>query len=249
LELNWSTFVLEIINFLVLVWILKRFLYRPVLAMLRQRQQEIEAKLDEASRLRSEGSELQQQYEGRLEAWERERQQARDSLHEEIRSEKASKLEQMEKELAAERQAAAIVDERGRNEERQRYQQTAHAQGASFAARLLESSAGPELERHLFDLLLQSLDEMNTEQRNDLLTRCRSSGGKVKLTSAFPMSSQQIEELQKKLSEPDSQAIEIEHRQDPQLVAGFHLVVDSLVLHLNVHDELEGYADLLHGKI
>ena len=37
MQLNWSTFVLEIINFLILVWVLKRFLYKPVLAAIAQR--------------------------------------------------------------------------------------------------------------------------------------------------------------------------------------------------------------------
>ena len=38
MELNWTTFALEIVNFLALLWILKRFLYRPVLATLAERR-------------------------------------------------------------------------------------------------------------------------------------------------------------------------------------------------------------------
>ena len=37
MELNWTTFALEAVNFMVLVWILKRFLYKPVLAAIAQR--------------------------------------------------------------------------------------------------------------------------------------------------------------------------------------------------------------------
>ena len=48
MELDWTTFALEIINFLALIWILKRFLYRPVLATLGQRRAGIEATLNEA---------------------------------------------------------------------------------------------------------------------------------------------------------------------------------------------------------
>ena len=40
MELNWTTFSLEIINFLALLWILKRFLYQPVRATLAQRRAE-----------------------------------------------------------------------------------------------------------------------------------------------------------------------------------------------------------------
>ena len=38
MELDWTTFVLEVINFLVLVWILRRYLYRPVLNTLAARK-------------------------------------------------------------------------------------------------------------------------------------------------------------------------------------------------------------------
>ena len=42
MELSWSTFILEAINFLVLVWILKRFLYKPVLDVIERRKAGIE---------------------------------------------------------------------------------------------------------------------------------------------------------------------------------------------------------------
>jgi F-type H+-transporting ATPase subunit b len=50
MELDWTTFALEIINFLALIWILKRFLYRPVLATLGQRRAGIEANLKRSTR-------------------------------------------------------------------------------------------------------------------------------------------------------------------------------------------------------
>ena len=137
MELNWSTFILEIINFLVLVWILKRFLYRPVLAALQQRQQKIEQKLDEAERLKAEGADLECQYQGRMEDWEREKQQARETLHQEIEAQRVTKLEQLEQELSSEREKAAVIERRHQAETQQQYQQNSHQQGARLAASLL----------------------------------------------------------------------------------------------------------------
>ena len=54
MELDWSTFLLEIINFLILVWILKRFLYRPVLEVITRRREQVEKTLHEAHSLRAE---------------------------------------------------------------------------------------------------------------------------------------------------------------------------------------------------
>ncbi len=84
MELSWSTFVLELINFLVLVWILKRFLYKPILEVIARRKAGIEQVRAEAEDLHASAEQLRQQYEGRLAAWNRERQQARDDLKREL---------------------------------------------------------------------------------------------------------------------------------------------------------------------
>jgi len=80
MELNWSTFVLEIINFLVLVWILKRFLYKPVLKVIAKRRAAIEKTLTEARDKEKAAEELKTRYEGRVAQWDRERAQAREDL-------------------------------------------------------------------------------------------------------------------------------------------------------------------------
>ena len=49
MELSWPTFFLEIINFLVLVWILKRFLYKPVLEAVAHRKAVIDKTLADAN--------------------------------------------------------------------------------------------------------------------------------------------------------------------------------------------------------
>ena len=66
MELNWGTFVLEILNFLVLVWLLKRFFYQPVKAMVVRRQQGIVQQLQEAGERQQQAEALQAQYESRL---------------------------------------------------------------------------------------------------------------------------------------------------------------------------------------
>ena len=93
MELNWSTFILEIINFLVLIWILKRFIYKPVLNVIAQRRTTIENQSAEALRLHEEATDLKNQYQNRLSDWEQEKQQARDAVNQELEIEKARQLQ------------------------------------------------------------------------------------------------------------------------------------------------------------
>ena len=76
MELNSSTFILEIINFLILVWILKRFFYKPVLDIIARRKADIEETVAKAQTLQSNAENLEHQYESRLADWEKEIQAA-----------------------------------------------------------------------------------------------------------------------------------------------------------------------------
>ena len=53
MALDWMTFVLELINFLVLIWILNRFLYRPLMNVIAQRKAAIHKTLSDAEVTRS----------------------------------------------------------------------------------------------------------------------------------------------------------------------------------------------------
>ena len=137
MELNWSTFVLEIINFLVLIWILKRFIYKPVLNVITQRRLAIENQSTEAQRLHEEASSLKEQYQSRLGDWEQERQHARDVLNQELEVERARQMEALQATLAHEHEKTKAAEERRRIETVREIEHQALGQGAEFATRLL----------------------------------------------------------------------------------------------------------------
>lgn len=49
MSIDWITVAAQIINFLVLVWLLKKFLYRPILDGIEQREAEIKKRIDDAN--------------------------------------------------------------------------------------------------------------------------------------------------------------------------------------------------------
>ena len=147
MELNWSTFVLEIVNFLVLVWILKRFFYRPVLNVLARRRAGIEKNLSDAKTLHDDAEALQAQYRDRLADWEQERQQARERLAKEIEEERARRLAALQSELKQEREKTRIAEARRQADALHKAEETALIQATRFASRVLGQAAGPELEQ------------------------------------------------------------------------------------------------------
>ncbi len=69
MSIDWITVAAQIGNFLVLVWLLKRFLYRPILDGIDARETEIAERMAEAALIRQKAEAAQTQYRDKLEAF------------------------------------------------------------------------------------------------------------------------------------------------------------------------------------
>lgn len=243
MELNWSTFLLEIINFLVLIWILKRFLYKPVLAIIAKRQAGIDQTLQDAQTLRSEAEQLQHQYEARLDHWQQERQQAREVLKGELQAERARKMDELKAALTAEREKLRVADTRRQADLQRKVEETAMAQGASFACRLLQQAAGPEVEARLVEMVITELGQLSPEQRKALHDNNGANAEHITVISAYPLAEPQRRQLQQTLCNNGWQA-SLEFKEEPALLAGLHITMGAWVLAANLRDELSGFAEL-----
>jgi F-type H+-transporting ATPase subunit b len=242
-ELNWTTFVLEIINFLVLMWILQRFLYKPVLAVIARRRAGIEQSLDDARQMRAEARELQQKYEGRLSDWEQERQQARAKLQQEIEAERTRLQKELETALSAERKKAEVAEQRRLQDSLRKGEETALQHGAQFATSLLQAAAGPELEARLLELLLSELQQL-PQERLATLRAGWAEPAEIHVSSAFPLNNDQRQRLQQALAETTQLDAPLQFAEDAALLAGLRITIGAWVLGVNLRDELKSFAEL-----
>jgi F-type H+-transporting ATPase subunit b len=244
LELSWSTFLLEIVNFLILVWILKHFLYHPILDIVEKRRKSIEQTLTEAEKKQSDAEAIKQQYEGRLDEWESEKQKIKGDLQQEIQAKRKTLIEKLNTELEDEREKLHVIEQRRQLELAEMYQKKSLAQGAHFAAKVLKSVATQQLEGSLCELLLEQLGQISEEQKKELSKACKQQLEKIVVTSTFPLTDDQKKKLSASFEKLCERSIPFEYSQKKELIAGLRITLGSLVLGLNLQDELNGYAKL-----
>jgi len=246
LELNWSTFVLEIINFLVLVWILKHFLYQPVMDMLARRRAAIETQLAQAKQQQGEADTLKQQYEHRLSDWQLERQKAMEELNHELQQQRLKQHEALVTELAQEQEKMRVAAARQQQQLMREMEQRALQQAAQFASRLLAEAAGPELQQRLFQLLLEGLRQLSAEQLEALVSEWGEAPQTLRVTSAYPLDEQQRQQLQQQLASVTGLVTPPDYVEDAALLAGLSITIGAWVLQLNLRDELQGFVEFAH---
>ena len=66
LDLNWGLIVTQIIGFLLTVWILKAFAWKPLLKMLEDRRNKIAGDIDDAEKIKSDAETLLDDYNAKL---------------------------------------------------------------------------------------------------------------------------------------------------------------------------------------
>ena len=244
MELNWSTFVLEIINFLILVWLLAHFLYRPVMNIINNRRQEIQKTLDTAETVHNEAEALKRSYEERLDEWRQEKSAAMKQLQEEVGNERRRLLEELQHDLEQERQKAGILNQRLMQEEKHNMETQALQQGTAFSARLLTRLAGPELEARLIDVLLDDLETLSSEKQQLLVSGYEKNNNGITITSAFPVAKETRQKIEQKLKSIIAKDIHCRYEIDNELIAGMRIRIGAWLLQASIRDELKYFANL-----
>jgi vacuolar-type H+-ATPase subunit H len=103
MKIDWFTFAAQIVNFLVLVALLRWLLYDPIVRAMKKREEKIAGRLEEADRKREEAEEKVQEYEEKS----RQLDQKRDELLKEARHEAHEEQQRLLKEAKQESIAVA----------------------------------------------------------------------------------------------------------------------------------------------
>lgn len=238
MTLDWTTFLLQIINFLALVWILKHFLYKPILATLAQRSAAVEHQLGAARSAQAQADAQRAECERRAAAWTQEKASAREQFAAELASERERQLQALATELAAERERHAALDAQHHDAQLRELEATALAHGSQFVSALLQRLAGPALEAQLIALFLTDLP---TLPEADLAT-LRESHASPGVSTAFALDETQRSTITMALSERLDRPVRPAFAVDPELLAGLRITLGAWQLNLSLADELRYFT-------
>ncbi len=244
MEFDLTTFILEIVNFLILIWILQRLFYKPMREIIARRKRQIDQSLEEAEQMHKQALDLKHNYENRQQQWEREKQSALADLHQQLEAEKQRQMLQLQQALEQERHKAQTAMQRQQQETLLHQQKLALQNGARFAALLLQQAAGPELEARLFDLLTDQLNHLPEPCLNSLQTQDSKQVLEINISSAYHLDSEQTSWLEQKLKSLLNNPLQFNYHQNPELIAGLQIDIGAWILHANLQHELNGFAEI-----
>lgn len=245
MSIDWSTFGLELFNFLILVWILQRLLYRPILQAVERRRQAEAAAQESARRLRAEAEELQKTYAARLAEWAAEKARLQQQFDAEMDHRRAEAEARLEQDLARQKADRSDQEAQEKRRELEAMEGAAVRMSGQFAARLLQRLAGPEVQDKLIAMLLEDLGRLPPPQRDRLR---QAPWHTVELASAYPLSDGQQAALGSALAGFCDAPPVLHCVVKAELLAGARIQAGAVTLGANIADELEAFCDAGEGS-
>lgn len=226
---DWSTLVLQTVNFAVLAWLLHRFLYRPVLGLVDARRADVEKQYAGATAAESKAQAELQGIEAVRAGLAKEREQAlRDAAAqaERFAEDRRSKAQQ---------EATALIDGARRTIADERLRARAEMRNAALdlgveIARRLLSEVPPELRAEAWLEHIERHFAALTPSERDEFRDGSVSGAGLRVVTAVPLPEQTKAEWCKRLRRALGDHVEAAFDVDPALVAGAELHFPTTVL-------------------
>jgi F-type H+-transporting ATPase subunit b len=242
--IDWWIVLAQIVNFLILVLLLRLILYRPLLTAMRARQERIAEERRQAEALRQEADALRQEFQRKLQRLRAEEEELRGVMRERVEAERQRRLSVAHQHVEEQRrewedglrlEREALLRNLGRK---------VVAQGENLARKALRDLASADLEQQMVAVFLQHLDELDQATRAEIGEAMATSAAAIEVRSRDPLPKALQERIRVEVSHclgVDLQAHgRMRFRSDPEMALGIEIKLDGHQVGWSLDNYLDG---------
>jgi|GEM_PF-28147 len=250
--IDWFTVGAQALNFLILVWLMKRFLYKPILHAINEREKLIATELEKADKKKAEAQKESDEFKHKNEEFDQQRAALLKKATDEASAERQRLLDEARNAadaLSSKRQEAL------RNEEHNIHQEISRRTEQEVFAitrKALTDLATVSLEERLGEVFTRRLREMDGQAKAGLGEALKKASNPALVRSAFDLPPEQRAAIQNALNETFSAEIHIRFETAPELISGIELTTNGQKVAWSIADYLvslqKGVEELLKEK-
>ena len=250
--IDWFTVGAQVLNFLILVWLLKHFLYKPILKAIDAREKRIASELADADAKKSEAQKERDDFLNKNKVFDQQRSALLAKAADEAKVERERLLDEAHKDADTLRavQAAAL-----RNDQKRlgsAITDLAKQEVFGIARKTLADLATVSLEERMGEVFTRRLREMDGKAKALLGAALKSSSEPAVVRSTFDLGAAQRAAVQNALNETFSAEIHIRFKTSPDLISGIELTTNGQKVAWSIADYLaslgKGVDELLKKR-
>jgi F-type H+-transporting ATPase subunit b len=240
--IDWYTIIFQIINFMILVFLLRLFLYKPIIKAMDEREQKIIEREEEAGRTKNEAEETALAYNRKSEELERQEAEILEKARSAAEEEKQQLMNKARQEVDETKQRWAEAFKKEKDTFIAELRRRIGQQACMVARRCLEDLADSRLEELTWNLFREKIEKLPEEEITKLIKALDKGDGKMILKSAFDPPDKTADQLQqaiKKILPSSGDNIKLSVKKEPALICGLELETGGYRIAWNIESYLE----------
>lgn len=245
MQIDWITVAAQLVNFLVLIWLLKRFLYGPITAAIQRRETGIAERMQRAEDARQEAEQQAEAFAAQRAAFDR----RQDEIMDEARREAKTLRDELEREAREEADTRRRAWRRQVDDEREAFLDSVRLSTARYVGDLardvLKAFADADLEAEAARRFAEHLRTLDGRSLHDLAASARGERAMALIESPFELSSAIKAQLTRTVHEVIAEDLDIAYADASDLLLGLRLRIGGRTVAWTLAD----YFDRLEARV
>ncbi len=241
MEINWFTVIAQVINFFILVWLLKRFLYKPILRAIDERESKIATQLKEAEVKKAEALKEQKDFEQKNRAFNQDKKDRIDKMIEETNEERQKLMDKARVDAEVLSKKLVNAAQKRHHEEQMLLNRKILEEVFAISSKALTDLASSDLEELLVEAFTKRLMALEGNELKNLKMAFKSSSEKLLVRTAFPLTAKQQKELNQAFDEVLDSETSIKFEVTPILIGGIELSTHEFKLAWSISEYLHAF--------
>ncbi len=239
--IDWFTVGAQVLNFLILVWLLKRFLYKPVLDAIDAREKRIRLELDSAAAKQTEAQAERDEFKNKNKAFDEQRAAVLAKVAAQSNADRERLLGEVRKEADDLRKSYANAMRADQARLAMQITQLAKNEVFGIARKALADLATAKLEECMAEEFVRRMRALDAKAKNSLAVALATSSEPALVRSNFDLPAQPRAAIQAALNETFAAEVRVRFDTAPNIICGIELSANGQKLAWSIADYLEAF--------
>lgn len=239
MSIDLFTFIIQIINFLLLLFILSKFLYKPIMNMIKYRQKYIKNTIEEAENKYKDAENAKNKYQDELDKIDQYKKEQKEKIDNEVLDYKKQKMEELKIEIEKIKEEFLRQFDNDKSNIADNIVKSILSSVSDFLTDTFISLSNNSLENAV---LVKFIDEINNFS-NEVIERInRAEENQIKFVSNFELNELQKNTVKKTFSNKGiTDSKEIIFIQDENIILGNKIIIGGLTVNSNIRNIIDQF--------
>ena len=248
MNIDWLTVIIQAANFLILVWILKRYLYKPILNAMDKRQKAVFAKLREAEKRELDAEKARKNFENEKQNVKDESRKVFLDAHKKAEEEKSEMVKEAHHDM---QKKQSRFEEQLDLEKKALYQSVRNLAGETLiktARDALGELATKDLESDMVSLFVQKISKNTSKDFAQIIDGIKNKKT-IFLSSSTKLDAKDKKVIEGALKDLSGVSPTITYKENSDLICGIEILCDTVMIRWGFDKYIENFGRSLNDAL